>query len=104
MEIDACSPELWQKGEAGGNHLGVIGECRGAETQVGLQSQAQKLRWVSQQPFGQSATSALASFLSAGHSFHVLARSMSTPCLSCKVSEIQRHWSISTCYLQNHRV
>ena len=71
MEIDACSLEPWQKREAGGNHLGVIGECSGTETLILLLSLAQKLRSVIQQPSRLPATRALASSVCAGH-FNVL--------------------------------
>ena len=82
----------------------VIIQCRGAKTQIGLQSEAQKPWWVCQQPFGHPAKRTCLSFSSAGLSFHDLARSMSTPCIFCKVSEIQQHWGLSTCYLLNHPV
>ena len=47
MEIDASSLDPWQKGEVGGNHLGVIVSAE-EPRQIGLQSQAQKLPRVSQ--------------------------------------------------------
>ena len=103
MESQWCTQDAWQKGVAGRKWLGVPSEsAEGSKTQNRLQSQTQKLRWVTPQHLEHLTTRGSPSFSSAGHTFPDLAMNMNNACFSvCVVSVMDKHCNISTCYLQS---
>ena len=100
MELQWCTQDAWQKGEAGRKCLGVTSEiAEDPRHRTGCNPRTQKPWWVTPQPLGHAATKVFLSLSNPGLSFPELAMSMSILCLFSEVLEMDHHCSISTYYL-----